>query len=188
MQLVAARTATSTVRMNQDAVRRQTGMLMAVPLKRTGPRGGMMPNGGTATFTLVRISLHRRGIREPGPRLDGSEANDARSTTYQKMTHFSGSSEPFVGVTWLAIPATSRQTSQIPSPETRRRARCCRVDGPNHSVASWTLAYAAEHERRHGVCAPGAVRSSGEQDRAGHDGLRVHAGRVEQFRGHGRSS
>src|SRR6478609_10625459 len=75
---------------------------------------------GTATFTLVRISLHRRGIREPGPRLGGSEANDARSTTYQKMTHFSGSSEPFVGVTWPAIPATSRQTSQIPSPETRR--------------------------------------------------------------------
>src|SRR6187200_2358066 len=30
-------------------------------------RGGMMPNGGTATFTLARISLHRRRIREPGP-------------------------------------------------------------------------------------------------------------------------
>src|SRR6478609_6543724 len=55
------------------------------PLKRTGPRGGMMPNGGTATFTLARISLRRRGIREPGPRLGGSDANDARSTTYQKM-------------------------------------------------------------------------------------------------------
>ena len=67
-----------------------------------------MPNGGTATFTLARISLHRRGIREPGPRLGGSDANDARSTTYPKMTHFSGSSEPFVGVTWPAIPLSRR--------------------------------------------------------------------------------
>ena len=83
-----------------------------------------MPNGGTATFTLARISLHRRGIREPGRRLGGSDANDARSTTYPKMTHFSGSSEPFQGVTGPAIPATSRQTSQIPSPVTPRRARC----------------------------------------------------------------
>ena len=100
-----------------------------------------MPNGGTATFTLARISLHRRGIREPGPRLGGSDANDARSTTYPKMTHFSGSSEPFARRDWAGDPRYLKANEPDPFPcHAETRSLLAGVDGPNHSVASWTLA------------------------------------------------